>query len=51
MTAGSGQGQVMQGFVGHKRTWAFTLREVGALRVLGEDSSHVKSAPWLQCEA
>lgn len=51
MTAGTGQGQVMQGFVGHRRTWAFTLREVGALRVLGEDSSHVKSAPWLRCEA
>lgn len=41
----------MQGFVGHKRTWAFTWREVGTLRVLGEDSSHLKSAPWLLCEA
>ena len=35
---GEGEGEVVQALEGHQRTWAFTLRKVGALECCGQRS-------------
>lgn len=35
---GEGEGEVVQALEGHQRTWAFTLRKVGALERCGQRS-------------